>query len=147
MELMEPEKPVKGKKRAASTKTKTRKGLEASVSSSAHVIDLRSHSKPVIEPTPVRPKPVKPTPASRPEPKEERPVERPKVKAKPTPEVPPIAPEADRLVAGDTVDIVKVQSSRKRFWGAFLRFIFLLILLGGVVFGGVYLYLTLYHQG
>lgn len=143
---MEPDTPVKGKKPAARAKSSTRKGLDASASASAHVIDLRKHSKPVVAPiaTP-EPKPepraVKPTKPAKATQKE------PEAKPDQAPLVQPIAPQPDDLVPGDTVDIVKVQSGRKRFWGAFFRFILLLAVLGGVVFGGVYLYLSLYHKG
>lgn len=147
MRGMEPDTPVKGKKRTvAAKKSTTRKGLDASAASSAHVIDLRTHSKTaVVTPPKPEPEPVeKPKPASK---KKPEPVEEPEA-SKPdnAPVVQPIAPQDGDLVPGETVDIVKVQSGKKRFWGAFFRFILLLIVLGGLVFGGVYLYLSLYQK-
>ncbi|TAK88993.1 hypothetical protein EPO04_02710 [Patescibacteria group bacterium] len=142
---MEPDKPVRGKKRAATVKSGTRKGLDATPASSAHVIDLRQHGKSAIaaptEPTPAPAAVKKPQPEVKPRKEEPAPVKPPEA-----PPVQPIAPQPDDLVAGEAVDVVKVQSSRKRFWGAFIRFILLLIILGGLVFGGVYLYLTMYQK-
>lgn len=142
---MEPDTPVKGRKSAAKAKPKARKGLDASASASAHVIDLRQHSKPTLAPvSPPEPKPAK---KAKPAPQPVKTEVESEAKPDDAPFVQPIAPQPDDLVPGDTVDIVKVQSGRKRFWGAFIRFILLLILLAAVVFGGVYMYLTLYHQG
>ena len=100
---------------------------------SEHIIDLRtSGAKPAVEA--VQHKPV---PAPR-----QAPRQAPRRAPEPAPE-----PQFEYEPQDGGVDVISSPAGKRRFWPAFGKFLLLLILLGIVIAGGFYLYMTYYNQG
>src|SRR5665213_613759 len=114
-------------------------GAAAKPASSAHIIDLRQAKPAAAAPPAVASRPARrPKPAARP-------------LAAPTPTAAPPRPSQpapvsvavpDTLAAEPTVPVLPP----RRFWPAFWRFLVLVVILGLLVVGGLYLYVN-YFKG
>ena len=138
------------------TSPRPRRRLDSVGSTSSNVIDLRQSGSKTIAPGPraVKPAPKAAKPALKPAPKKKPPL----APVATAPAIPTAAEAFDEEplieldekdlkpseegTADDMTDLAVKEQPQRRFWPAFWRFLFLLIVLGALIGAGYYFYMA-----